>query len=138
MKRFLLDLNVILDVILDREESVAAAQLWALLERGKGRGFVPAHGVTTVFYLVARAQGASFASQAIDGMLRVFAVAPVDEKVLRRALALGWNDFEDAVCASAAEACRSDAIVTRDAKGFVDARVQAIDPGTAVAWLTGG
>jgi len=138
VKRFLLDLNVILDVILDREESVAAAQLWALLERGKGRGFVPAHGVTTLFYLVARAQGASFARQAIDGMLRVFAVAPVDEKVLRRALALGWNDFEDAVCASAAEACRCDAIVTRDAKGFVDARVQAIDPGTAVAWLTGG
>jgi predicted nucleic acid-binding protein len=65
-------------------------------------------------------------------------VAPVDEKVLRRALSLGWTDFEDAVCASAAEVCGCDAIVTRDAKGFVDSPVRIIDPPTALAWLTGG
>jgi predicted nucleic acid-binding protein len=135
VKRLLLDLNILLDVVLDRAEAAGAARLWAALERGKGRGFVPAHGVTTIFYLVSRAQGAAFARRATDGILRTFAVAPVDEKVLRRALSLGWPDFEDAVCASAAEICGCDAIVTRDPKGFVDSPVRIIDSPTALAWL---
>ena len=138
MKRLLLDLNIVLDVVLDRAEAASAGRLWAALERRKGRGFVPAHGVTTIFYLVSRAQGPAFARRATDGILRTFAEAPADEKVLRRALSLGWTDFEDAVCASAAEACGCDAIVTRDAKGFVDSPVRIIDPPTALAWLTGG
>jgi predicted nucleic acid-binding protein len=135
VKRLLLDLNILLDVVLDRAEAASAARLWAALERGKGRGFVPAHGVTTIFYLVSRAQGAGLARRATDGILRAFAVAPVDEKVLRRALSLGWPDFEDAVCASAAEICGCDAIVTRDPKGFVDSPVRIVDCPTALAWL---
>jgi len=137
VKRLLLDLNIVLDVVLDRAESASAARLWAALERGKGRGYIPAHGVTTIFYLVSRAQGAAFARRATDGILHTFAVAAVDEKVLRRALALGWPDFEDAVCASAAEFCCCDAIVTRDPKGFVESPVRVVDCPTALAWLTG-
>jgi hypothetical protein len=67
----------------------------------------------------------------------MFTVASVDEKVLRRALSLGWPDFEDAVCVAAAELCGCDAIVTRDTKGFVESPVRIIDCPTALAWLTG-
>ena len=137
MKRLLLDLNIVLDVVLDRAEAASAARLWAALERGKGRGYIPAHGVTTIFYLVSRAQGAAFARRATDGILRTFAVASVDEKVLRRALSLAWPDFEDAVCACAAELCGCDAIVTRDPKGFVESPVRVVDCPAALAWLTG-
>jgi len=137
VKRLLLDLNVVLDVVLDRAEAASAARLWAALERGKGRGYVPAHGVTTIYYLVSRAQGSAFARRAIDGILGTFAVASVDDKVLRRALSLGWPDFEDAVCASAAELCECDAIVTRDPKGFIESPVRVVDCPTATAWLIG-
>ena len=57
-------------------------------------------------------------------------------KVLRRALALGWPDFEDAVCASAAEFCGCDAIVTRDPKGFAESPVRVVDCPASLAWLT--
>jgi len=136
VKRLLLDLNIVLDVVLDRAEAASAARLWAALERGKGRGYIPAHGVTTIFYLVSRALGAAFARRATEGILRTFAVAAVDEKVLKRALSLGWPDFEDAVCASAAEFCNCDAIVTRDPKGFVESPVRVVDCPGALAWLT--
>ncbi|MBN2575168.1 MAG: hypothetical protein JXP73_11455 [Deltaproteobacteria bacterium] len=71
-------------------------------------------------------------------MLRVFPMAPVDEKVLRRALALGWTDFEDAPCASAAEACECDAIASRDAHGSAGSPVRVVDAAAALAWLTDG
>jgi hypothetical protein len=61
----------------------------------------------------------------------------VDEQVLRRALALSWPDFEDAVCVASAVVAGCDAIATRDPAGFRDAPLPVLDPGAAVAWLAG-
>jgi hypothetical protein len=55
---------------------------------------------------------------------------------VRRALALAWPDFEDAVCAAAAEASGCDALVTRDPDGYANAPFPVIDPAAALSWLT--
>ena len=136
MKRVLLDLNVLLDVILDRKPGViAAAHLWARLEEGGGQGVIPAHGVTTIFYILEKAQGAAFARRAVEQLLQIFAVAPVTDVVLRRALVLAWPDFEDAVCAASAEAAGCDALVSRDVAGFPGAPLPVIDPAAALGLL---
>jgi predicted nucleic acid-binding protein len=73
VKRLLLDLNVFLDVILDRPpDSDVAAALWAAIERGRGHGMVPAHGVTTIFYLLEKARGAALARDGVERLIRVF------------------------------------------------------------------
>jgi predicted nucleic acid-binding protein len=135
--KVLLDLNVLLDVILDRKPGVrAAARLWAGLEQGGGQGFIPGHGVTTVFYILEKARGAAFARRAVEQLLHVFAVAPITDVVLRRALVFAWPDFEDAVCAASAEAAGCDLIVSRDPAGFPDAPIPVIDAAAAMGLLT--
>jgi hypothetical protein len=52
-----------------------------------------------------------------------------------RALGLGWPDFEDAVCAAAAEASGCQAIVTRDPDGFPDSPVPVVDAAGALSWI---
>lgn len=137
MKRLLLDLNVFLDVILDRPpDADVAAALWAAIERGHGGGMVPAHGVTTIFYLLEKARGKAFAREGVERLIRVFTVAPVNDDVVRRALAFAWSDFEDAVCAAAAEASGCDALVTRDPDGYPKAPLPVIDPAAALSWIT--
>jgi predicted nucleic acid-binding protein len=136
VKPLLLDLNVILDVILDRRPGGdAAAALWAAIENGHGRGLIPAHGVTTIFYLLEKARGAAFARDGVERLISVFGVAPVNDTVVRRALVFGWPDFEDAVCAAAAEASGCEAIVTRDPDGYPNPPLPVIDPATALSWL---
>ena len=49
-----------------------------------------------------------------ERLITVVAVAQVDGNVVRRALALAWPDFEDAVCAAAAEAGGCDGLVMSD------------------------
>jgi predicted nucleic acid-binding protein len=136
VKPLLLDLNVILDVILDRRPGAdAAAALWAAIESGHGRGLIPAHGVTTIFYLLEKARGAAFARDGVERLISVFGVAPVNDTVVRRALVFGWPDFEDAVCAAAAEASGCEAIVTRDPGGYSNSPLPVIDPAAALSWL---
>lgn len=136
MKRLLVDLNVVLDVLLDRRPHVtAASRLWEAIETGKVRGALPAHAFTTIHYLATRSRGRAFARRTIDELLRVFDVARVDAVVIRKALSYEWPDFEDAVCAAAAVAAGCDVLVTRDPKGFPDPPLRVIDPATALAGL---
>lgn len=131
--RLLVDINVVLDVLLDRRPHAgSAARIWAATERGIIDTLLPAHGYTTIFYIAARERDAAFARRVVNDLLGVFRVARVDDTVLKRALVLAWADFEDAVCAAAAEAEDCDALVTRDPEGFPGSPVPVVDPATAV------
>ncbi len=136
MKRLLLDINVVLDILLDRKPHVSASSaIWAKIELGEAVGLFAAHGVTTVFYLVEREHDARIAREAVEAMLQVVDVAPVDGSVIRSALRLSWPDFEDAVCAVAALNSRCDAIVTRDPSGFPGSPVPVMEPEAVIALL---
>lgn len=135
-RRFLFDLNVVLDVLLDRQPHVtSAAALWSRVERGDLTGYLAAHGITTIHYLAQRARGKRFARQTVEDLLSVFKVVAVDEKTIRQALSLSLADFEDAVCAACAAAANCEAIVTRDPAGFRGSPVTPIDAATALAWI---
>jgi predicted nucleic acid-binding protein len=132
--RLLLDINVVLDVPLERApHAEPAARLWSAIERGKAVGLVPAHDFTTVFYIAERAQGGAFATRVVERLLGLFTVAPVTGDVLEGALELGWSDFEDAVCALAAQDADCDVIVSRDPAGFAGAPLPVLDPIGALA-----
>lgn len=138
MKRLLLDVNVVLDVLLARSPHVAGASaVWAQVELGRAEGFVPAHGITTIYYLARRSRDRGFAHRAVSDLLSVFRVAVVDDQVIRGALALRWPDFEDAVCAVSAQSARCGVLVTRDPDGYPGCAVPLLDPASAAAWIRG-
>lgn len=136
MKRLLFDLNVVLDVLFERKAHFAeAAALWQASREGRLCGLLPAHGFTTIHYLVRQHKGGEFARQALTDLLNVFHVAGVDETVIHRAAALNWTDFEDAVVAAAAEVAGCEAVVSRDPAGFSRSPVPVLTPKAALALL---
>ena len=136
MRRILVDVNVVLDVLLDRAPfAQAASDVWAAVEHGDVDGLLAAHAVTTLHYLNARAVGPAVARETTEALLSVFNVAAVDEAVLASALSFGWSDFEDAVTAAAARRARCDAIVTRNPRDFRRSPVRVLAPSEAVGWL---
>jgi predicted nucleic acid-binding protein len=136
MKRLLFDVNVVLDVLLDRKPFAnASSAAWAAVERGDAAGLLSAHAVTTLHYLNAKAVGLRAATETTEALLSVFEVAPVDDVVLRSASSLEWQDFEDAVSVAAARRAKCDAVVTRNPRDFKGASVRILTPSEAVAWI---
>lgn len=133
MKRILFDVNVILDVLLDRSPHAAAsAAAWAAVEAGIAEGMLAAHALTTIHYLIRKDAGAGKAKRIVSATLRVFGVAAVDSAVIQEALQLPGSDFEDAVTAAAARLAGCDYIVTRDPKGFRGSPVPSLTPEAAI------
>ena len=133
MTRILFDVNVVLDVLLDRKQHVeASAAAWAAVETGMAEGLLAAHAVTTIHYLVRKAAGTAKARGILSAILRVFGVAAVNGAVLQEALQLSCPDFEDAVTAAAARLASCDSVVTRDPKGFRGSPVRPLTPEAAI------
>lgn len=133
-RRVLVDLNVVLDVLLDRApHAEASAALWGAVETGEAEGLLAAHCVTTLRSLAARSGGPAFGDRCVADVLSVFSVAPLDAAVLEEALGMGWEDFEDAVCAASATASGCQLIATRDPRGFRRSACPALAPTEALA-----
>jgi predicted nucleic acid-binding protein len=136
MKRLLVDTSVALDVLLDRQpHAEASVAIWASIERLRCEGFLAAHAVTTIHYLVQKELGAARAKQLVLRILRVFRVATVDATVIEQALRLPIADFEDAVPAAAALTSECEYVVTRDIRGFRGSPVRVLAPEAVLAIL---
>ena len=136
MKRILFDVNVVLDVLLDRRpHAEASAAAWAAIEIGIAEGLLAAHAVTTIHYLVRKETSAAKARGIVSAILRVFGVATVDSAVIQEALQLSCSDFEDAVTAAAARLASCDYIVTRDPNGFHGSAVRSLTPEVVIPLL---
>jgi predicted nucleic acid-binding protein len=135
-RRLLLDTNIILDVLLDRQPHVnASGAVCAAVENGKAEGLLAAHAVTTIYYLVSRKLGEAAARQSVRALLTVFGVAPIDGATLQQAIQAPGRNFEDSVTAAAAQASLCHLIVTRDPKGFRGSAVRALDAHQALPLL---
>ena len=136
MKRILLDVNVVLDVLADRKPfAEEAAALFVVIETGAVHGFIAAHTVTTLHYLLAMHLGKAKTRRVLMDLLQLFRVVEVNEDRLRHALGLNWTDFEDAVQAACAESAEADYLVTRDKTGFKNSAVRPVTPSELLALI---
>ena len=134
--RVLVDLNVIIDVMQNRQPFYEdSAGVLDAVARRVVLGWLAAHSVTTLFYVISRTRNREAAVQAVTGLLESFIVAKVDDTVIRKALSLGWKDFEDAVQMAAAVTEDIDYLITRNIKDFQSGPVPAIQPAAFLALL---
>ena len=136
--RVLVDTNVVLDVLLDRQPFAdAATQVFALVEESKIEGFLCATTITTVDYLLCQTLAPEKARGALQRLLGLFEIAPVNRSVLEHALRSGIADFEDAVLEQAGCLAGVDAITTRNVSDFRKSTVTVFDPTELIAAVKG-
>lgn len=136
--RVLIDLNILVDALTGREPFFeASARVFAFAESGQIEGWVAAHSVTTLFYLLAKDTSTSAAHVHLMKLTQILKIAAVDARVIEQALVLPQKDFEDAVQMVAGLRAGADYIVTRDLDGFKAGPLPAITPGELLALVRG-
>lgn len=114
--RVLIDTNIILDFLLEREPFLQDAEaLFQKIASEQVLGFATATTLTNIFYIARRhTQSVERAGQAVAMTLAIMEICPVDRAVLEFALASATSDFEDAVQIACATVQGLDAVITRD------------------------
>ncbi len=117
--KVLFDINIILDVLLNRSPFVnASASLVALVECQKIEGYLSAISITTLNYLISKVSNHKQARSEIQKLLNLFQISPVDKNVIESSLNSNFKDFEDAVQYYSGVSVGIDAIVTRNIKDY--------------------
>jgi predicted nucleic acid-binding protein len=123
--RVLVDTNIVLDFLLQREPFFRDAELlFQAIEAEQIIGYVTATTLTDIFYISRKqTRDIAQATQAVSDILTVMVICPIDRGVLESALNSGFVDFEDAVQIFSAVSQGLEIIVTRDQKGFTDSPI---------------
>jgi len=127
-KHYLVDTNVVIDMLLDREDADAACAVFDGAERGDYYIHICALSFTTMFYSLRKILSREDRIDALTQLKEAMEVAAVDGNVIDMALKSGWKDFEDAVQNfSAVVDPQISAIITRNTKDYKDSSLEVVD-----------
>ena len=126
--KVLVDTNVLLDVVLNREPFVEHASLiWRLAEQKEITVCISNTSITDIYYICRKHAGKETARGFIVDILDTFTLADIDEIGFREALGSDIDDFEDAVQYVISKRSGCTAFVTRN-KGDFGNKPDVLDP----------
>lgn len=136
-KSILVDLNIILDVFLEREGYMASSNTIQIGELSAYNVCISAHIVSTFAYLLENAKVTnSQILKHIEWLLSIFTVVPVDSNLISKALKSKITDFEDALIEQAACIAGCSIIITRNIKDFKLSSIKALTPEDYLSSIT--
>ena len=125
----LVDDNVLLDVLQDRQEFYDDSfHVWELCRKGQCEGYISALTFADIVYVMRKEVKYNEIDELLDTVAKVFRFAALTMQDLSNAANMKWRDFEDAVQSSTASRIHADYIITRNTKDFQDSPIPAITP----------
>lgn len=127
--KLLIDANILLDVLQNREPFVQASSIiWKLCETEKAKGYVSALTFANLVYIMRKELDPEKIEETLHALSLIFEFADFNASDLLRAAELNWDDFEDAVQSVTAERIHADYIITRNVRDFIRSKVVAFTP----------
>jgi predicted nucleic acid-binding protein len=127
--RILIDTNVILDYVLERQPFHAEAEKIILhLARKTFVGYVSSITPINVYYTGRKLKGKEHTLKIVRRLLSLTEVATSTKRVLQTAFLLNFSDYEDAVQCASAMAENLDAIVTRNLADYENSPIAVYSP----------
>ena len=134
--KLLIDANILLDVLQNRENFVrASSMVWKLCETEQAKGYISALTFANLVYIMRKEMDAQRIEEVLHMLSLIFEFAELNDSDLFRAAALQWPDFEDAVQSVTAERIHADYSITRNVRDFSRSKVIAFTPDELLARL---
>jgi predicted nucleic acid-binding protein len=127
----LIDTDVILDYFIARQPFMDNAyEVLRLCSQQKCSGYIAAHSITNIFYILRKRFSASDRKKFLMWLCEIIDVAGIQKKQIIDALSdEDFSDLEDRLQVECAQMVNADYIVTRNITDFSASPITAILPG---------
>ena len=125
----LIDTNVVLDVLLNRDDFVRDAVTILKLPERSIQKYVSASAITDIYYIARQEiKDKAEVKNLLKTLLQIIHVADVSEDNILTALDSDWSDFEDSVQNAVAESHNYDAVITRNKGDYKKSNLKVFSP----------
>ena len=127
--KVLIDTNIILDVLCKRPDFYEdSAKVFKLCEVKRISGVISALSIPNIMYILRKELDAKKTKEILDNLSLIFSIADLKADDLKKAAALEFKDFEDALQSACAARIKANYIITRNIRDFTMSKVAAIKP----------
>lgn len=125
----LIDANILLDVLCNRQEFVKESSLvWKMCEAKQAKGYVSTLTIANLVYIMRKELDAKKIEEVIARLRMIFEFTELSVADILMASKMGWEDYEDAIQTVTAQRIHANYIITRNVKDFVDSAISALSP----------
>jgi predicted nucleic acid-binding protein len=123
MRKILVDADIILEYLLNREDfRVEAEKLWEMIESQKFKAFITESGLAKICFYVSQLGTPDYVQEFINNLKKLIKTCPIDEDIIYKARASNLSNFEAAIEIVCATQMELDGIVAWKPEEF-DANV---------------
>ncbi len=130
VNKILIDTNVLIDYLLEREPFFDDAKGVILsCAEGNVKGCIAAHSIPNMFFILRKDYNAKERRDVLFNLCTIFDVEGIDKtKLLSGLVNEDFSDFEDCLQMECAKAYGADYIVTRNVTDYSTSEIKAIMP----------
>ena len=130
VNKILIDTNVLLDYLLEREPFVEEAkEIIRACTDGKVKGCIAAHSIPNMFFILRKDFDEKERREILLNLCKIFDVEGIDKVKIVSGLENGkFSDFEDCLQMECAKSYEADYIVTRNISDYDSSEIKAILP----------
>ena len=130
VNKILIDTNVLLDYLLEREPFFQDAKKVILsCTDGETSGCIASHSIPNMFFILRKDYNAKERREVLLNLCKIFDVEGIDKAKLISGLQNdNFSDFEDCLQMECAKSYKADYIITRNVSDYVTSEVKAITP----------
>ena len=132
--KLLIDANILLDVLQNREPHVRESSvIWKLCETERAKGYVSALTFANLVYIMRKELEPKKIDEILQALSLIFVFVDFSVADLSHAAELRWDDFEDAIQSVTATRVHADYIITRNVRDFKRSKVIVFTPSELIA-----
>ena len=128
--RVLVDTNIVLDYLLEREPYAESAKKIVVgCKQKKVIGCIAAHTVSNMFFILRKTYSVEDRRTILKDICKLFDVEGIDRlKIIQALDNSDFKDFEDCLQMQCAKSFRADYILTRNLADYRDSEIACISP----------
>ena len=127
MTKLFIDSDVILDLLMKRDDYISSAELMTKIVNKEYSGYTSPIVIANIHYIMSKYEDKKKSMHNIRKLRKFLSILTIDEEIIDEAIFSDATDFEDAIQYITSEKNEIDFIITRNKKDYKNSRLPVLN-----------